>query len=45
MSHKAKLTTVQKWEKELNTDLDYDVKGNKVICLIPWKYKTNRNNM
>ena len=27
MSHKAKLTTVRKWEKELNIDLDYDVKA------------------
>ena len=33
MSKEAKLTTVRKWEKELNVDSDYDVKGNKVICM------------
>ena len=29
----AKLTTAQKWEKELNVELDYDVKGDKLICM------------
>ena len=33
MSKGEKLTTVRKWEKELNIDLDYDVKNKKVICM------------
>ena len=33
MSKEANLITVRKWEKELNVDLDYDVKEDKVICM------------
>ena len=31
--HKCKLTTVKKWEKELNCKLEYDVSGIDVVCL------------
>ena len=33
MSKEAKLTIVRKWEKELNVDLDYNMKDDKVICM------------
>ena len=34
MSTEAKVTiTVRKSEKEFNVDLDYDVEGDKVICI------------
>ena len=31
--HKHKLTTVKKWEKELNCNLEYDIIGADVVCL------------
>ena len=29
--HKCKLTTVKKWEKELNCNLEYDIIGADVV--------------
>ena len=37
--HKCKLTTVKKWEKELNYKLEYDVSGIDVVCLRCAVYK------
>ena len=31
--HKCRLTTVKKWEKELNCNLEYDIIGADVVCL------------
>ena len=31
--NKCELTTVNKWEKELNCKLEYDVSGIDVVCL------------
>lgn len=47
MSKEAKLTIVRKWEKELNVDLDYNVKGDKVFCMRCkvckyWKTRTKK---
>ena len=31
--HNCKLTTINKWEKELNCKLEHDVSGIDVVCL------------
>ena len=31
--HKCKLTTVKKWEEELNCKLEYGISGIDVVCL------------